>query len=77
MDENKKKLYKQLKKEGKRILDKYSYEELMDASDNQIGEDELLKCLHTIFISIIEDWIQYYIETREDQHKSEDQHKYW
>ena len=64
MDENKKKLYKKLKKEGRRILDKYSYEDLINASDNQVGEEELLKCLNDIFISIIQDWVQEYIDKR-------------
>ena len=61
---NFKKRSKILKKEAKEVLDKYEYHEIINAAEQGIGSPVLLDYLHTIFISIIEDWIQDYVNKR-------------
>ena len=60
-----------MKLDARKILDKYSYKELMTACDENIGPIELLECLRDIFLSIIEDWIQSYVNERERKHDME------
>ena len=60
-----------MKLDARKILDKYSYKELMTACDENIGPIELLECLRDIFLSIIEDWIQSNVNERERKHDME------
>jgi hypothetical protein len=52
------------------VLDKYSYDELRLACEDGLGSLRLLNYLQIIFISIIEDWIQHYLNER--QYKKND-----
>jgi len=61
---NFKKESKLLKKEAKEFLDKYDYYEIINATEQDNGSPELLEYLHKIFLSIIEDWIQDYVNKR-------------
>ncbi len=55
---------RELKGEAKIFLDRYSYEEIIDACECGKGEPVLMEYLHNIFVSIIEDWIQDYVDKR-------------
>ena len=61
-------LSKELKREAKIFLDKYSYEEIIEACEEANGEPVLMEYLHNIFVSIIEDWIQDYVDRRKRKH---------
>ena len=63
---NKLQLMNNMKLDARKILDKYSYNELMTACDENIGPSELVNCIQDVFLSIIEDWIQDYVNEREN-----------
>ena len=61
-------LSRELKREAKIFLDRYSYEEIIEACECGNGEPVLMEYLHNIFVSIIEDWIQDYVDKRKRRH---------
>ena len=50
------------------FLDKYCYEDIKNACEDGNGEPLLMEYLHNIFTSIIEDWIQDYMNLRKKKH---------
>ena len=61
----KRQVMESMKLEAKNKLDNYSYEVLKEACEDSNGPPELMLILHEIFVSIIEDWIQEYLDSRE------------